>query len=74
MISRSKSAGFFLWGHYKANVCGRTLPVNQDDLVDRIAQAPATVTEEMLANCSENLLKKARKCIEVGGGHFEHLI
>ena len=65
---------FFLWGHYKANVYGRTLPENQDDLADRIAQATATVTEEMLANCWENLLKRARKYIEVGGGHFEHLI
>ena len=65
---------YFLWGHYKAVVYGRTLPENEADIMDRIHQATATVTEEMLVRTWQNVLKRARKCIEVGGGHFEHLL
>ena len=55
-----------------AVVYGRTLPENEADIMDRIHQATATVTEEMLVRTWQNLLK--RNCIEVGGGHFEHLL
>ena len=65
---------FFLWGHFKAIIYGRTLPANRNDLMDRINMAAATVTEELLERCWENLIVRAHKCIEVGGGHFEHLL
>ena len=65
---------FFLWGHYKAIIHGRTLPRNREDLMNRIVQTTDSVTEEMLANCWQNLLKRGRKYVEVGGGQFEHLL
>jgi hypothetical protein len=32
----------------------------------------AMVTPEMLQNVRSNLLKRARLCIQAGGGRFEH--
>lgn len=65
---------FFLWGHYKAVVYGRTLPANQEDLMNRIDRASESVTADMLECCMDNMLKRARTCIEVRGGHFQHLL
>jgi predicted kinase len=34
----------------------------------------AMVTPEMLQNVRNNLLKRARLCIQAGGSRFEHLL
>lgn len=65
---------FFLWGHVKTHVYGRNRPQDLEDLCARIHQAVDFVTEEMLHRTLNNLIVRARKCIEVGGGHFEQLL
>jgi hypothetical protein len=45
------------------------VPVNNlDTLRNRIRDAMAMVTPEMLQNVRSNLLKRARLCIQAGGG------
>ena len=65
---------FFLWGHVKGQVYSRDLPRDENDLRARINAAMATVTEDMLDSAVQSLIVRARKCIEVGAGAFEHLL
>ena len=65
---------FFLWGHFKTVVYGRSLPRDQADLMQRIEIAKATVTPEMLENCQANIIKRVRLCIENRGGHIEQCL
>jgi hypothetical protein len=64
---------FFLWGHVK-NLVYRVPVNNLDTLRNRIRDAMTMVTPEMLQNVRSNLLKRARLCIQAGGGRFEHLL
>jgi hypothetical protein len=64
---------FFLCGHVK-NLVYRVPVNNLDTLRNRIRDAMAMVTPEMLQNVRSNLLKRARLCIPAGGGRFEHLL
>jgi hypothetical protein len=64
---------FFLWGHVK-NLVYRVPVNNLDTLRNRIRDAMAMVTTEMLQNVRRNLLKRVRLCIQAGGGRFEHLL
>ncbi|KAL7289210.1 hypothetical protein TKK_0017150 [Trichogramma kaykai] len=61
---------FFYWGAIKGKIYISELRSEQD-LENRITQAAATITEEMLYYVRENFVKRLRKCIEQEGGHFE---
>lgn len=64
---------FFLWGHIKSQVY-RT-PVNsRAELQQQVERALQTVTQEMLQRCVSSFISRARCCIEMDGGHFEHLL
>lgn len=64
---------FFLWGHIKALVY-RTPVQNIQDLTNRIQNAAATVTPQMLTRVRENLVRRAQICLEVQGQHIENLL
>lgn len=64
---------FFLWGHLKSKVYNRTMPGDEDDLLARIQEATDTVTEEMILCAQQDIIERARKCVAVNGGYFEHL-
>jgi hypothetical protein len=65
---------FFLWGHLKSLIYRR--PINSEtDLGVRIQEAFVSVTEEMITNATtRSLLRRAQLCIQMNGGHFEHLL
>lgn len=64
---------FFLWGHIKCLVYAT--PVNDlADLRHRITEAVQTIDAEMLQRVQENIIRRARLCIAVGGGNFEQLL
>ncbi|CAH1383579.1 unnamed protein product [Tenebrio molitor] len=50
-------------------------PINSEaDLRVRIQEAFVSVTEEMITNATtRSLLRRAQLCIQMNGGHFEHL-
>jgi hypothetical protein len=51
-------------------------PINSEaDLRVRIQEAFVSVTEEMITNATtKSLLRRAQLCIQMNGGHFEHLL
>lgn len=64
---------FFLWGHLK-NLIYRQ-PINtEEELRNRIQQAFATCTPQMITDSKLSLLRRARLCVQMNGGHFEHLL
>lgn len=64
---------FFFWGHIKSHVYREPIQ-DRADLERRFEGAVVTVTPEMLGRCAQSLLRRARCCVEVNGGHFEHLL
>jgi hypothetical protein len=63
---------FFLWGNVKN--CVYRVPIDDlQTLYNRIMEALAMVRPEMLQHTKNNLLRRARRCIQVGGVQFEHL-
>ena len=63
---------FFVWGYVKTLVY-ETAPQNINDLQERICNACATVTPAMLRSVRTELHRRLQLCIDVGGGHIEHL-
>jgi hypothetical protein len=39
-----------------------------------VQEAFATITPEMVTNSKLNLLRLARLCLQMNGGHFEHFL
>lgn len=64
---------FFLWGHLKSIIYRYPLETIEQ-LRQRITEALQSVTPEMLERCYENLIKRARLCIEKNGGLFEQCL
>lgn len=66
---------FFLWGRIKSLVYV-TQPTSVEELREKIEQAFVLVKSdtEVLSKLKYNLRKRAIKCIEQGGGHFETLL
>ena len=48
----------------------------QEDLVARIPVATGVIRDmpEMLPRVRHDIIRRYKKCIEVGGGHIEHLL
>jgi hypothetical protein len=64
---------FFLWGHVK-NVVYKQPIYTEEQLRGCIQEAFATITSEMVINSKRSLLRWARLCLQMNGGHFEHLL
>lgn len=64
---------FFLWGYMKIEVY-KTPAESREDLINKINNAAAQVTPNMLERVLSNVQKRAEACINVAGEHFEHLL
>ena len=64
---------FFLWGHVK-NFIYRQPIDTEEQLRVRIEEAFASLTPQMILDSKLSLLRRARLCIQMNGGHFEHLL
>lgn len=66
---------YFLWGHLKTMVYGREINTREQliqriiDACDEIRNNPNVIRKAVL-----NLMKRADKCVEVGGFHFEQYL
>ncbi|KZC14904.1 hypothetical protein WN55_07873 [Dufourea novaeangliae] len=49
-------------------------PTTKKNMKQRIRDARASVTHEMLPNVRTTLMFRVNKCLQARGGHFEHLI
>lgn len=64
---------FFVWGYLKSKIYA-TQPESLDDLRNRIINECRQITPEMLRNVRERFEQNLFYCMEVNGGHFQHLI
>ena len=64
---------FLLWGFVKDKVYVFPLPANLSELRDRIRQAVAAATLDMLINVWEELAHRLNVCRVRNGAHIEHL-
>lgn len=66
---------FFLWGYLKSLVYAR--PVNNiDELRQRVEQACHQIraNEGVFGRVRRSLRRRCRACLEMQGGHFEHIL
>ena len=61
---------FSLWGYIKSKVYG-TRPQDLPTLEERIKNACASVTPEMLSDVGQACVKRWLDCYEKGGAHVE---
>jgi len=64
---------FFAWGYIKDQVY-QTLSNSRRDLMNRIQNAAANISPDMLCRVRESFLRRIVLCAEQGGGYFEHLL
>lgn len=64
---------FFLWGHLKELVYRTPCPTD-GDLVARLHAAVTVVDTPLLARVQAAIPRRAQACLEMRGGHFEHLL
>ena len=67
------SCDFYFWGTIKENVYANN-PHNLDQLKENITNTIRRITREELRAVSANVVKRAQKCIDVNGEHFQHLL
>ena len=65
--------GFFLWSFVKDKVCIPPLPANLPELRDRIREAVAAVTTDMLIDVWEEFAYRLDVCRVTNRAHIEHL-
>lgn len=63
---------YFFWGHIKEYVYHNPIN-NREKLEERIIEAIASITPEMIQNAGRNLIRRAQLCIQLEG-HFEHML
>lgn len=62
---------YFLWGYLKPKVYATDMQDNIEILKNRITDAIATVTPDILHNVYNEFRKRMEKCVDVGGFHVE---
>ncbi|KOC61830.1 hypothetical protein WH47_06168, partial [Habropoda laboriosa] len=64
---------FFLWGHVKSPACN-DIPTTAHKMQERIVHACNAIPAMMIDRTRKNFVFRIRKCLEVNGNHFEHLL
>jgi hypothetical protein len=67
------SPDFYLWGYLKNKVYFPA-PDNLASLKYNIENEIKKIKEETLIKVSNNMLKRAKLCLEADGNHFQHLL
>jgi transposase len=63
----------FLWSYTKNGIY-RNNPQTLDNLRTEIINRFATIDRRMLENVFENQVRRMQLCLDMNGGHFEHLL
>jgi hypothetical protein len=64
---------FSLWGHLRS-VVYQNRPRNIDELKEAISSECRKITKETLIRVKASFTQRIKKCLQVGGGHFEYLL
>lgn len=65
---------YWLWGHLQAAVYHRDAPNTKEELMDRITQAAASISQDTTAAAIDNLVCRLEAVVSEDGGHIEHLL
>lgn len=65
---------YFVWGFLKNKIYDKSMPTNQQDLRQRISDAFAKITPEMVAKATSQISRRIDLCIQQNGLHFEQLL
>ena len=66
-------ADFFLWGVLKEKVYSHN-PITLDQLKSLISQQLQTTDVSLCRNVCRSVRDRMAKCVQIEGGHFEHLL
>lgn len=64
---------FYVWGVIKAHVY-RTRPQTREECEQRIREGFLLLPPETIRRATKSVVRRAEKCIEVNGEHFQHLM
>ncbi|XP_071575472.1 uncharacterized protein [Temnothorax nylanderi] len=64
---------FFAWGFIRDQVY-KTLPMNRNELIERIRVASRDITPVTLSRVRQNFMRRVALCLENNGGHVEHVL
>nr|CAH7727295.1 unnamed protein product [Callosobruchus chinensis] len=66
---------YFLWGYLKSLVY-KTPVQNEEDLRNRIVDSCLIIknTPHIFERVRHSMIRRLNRCIEAGGGHFQHLL
>ena len=64
---------FFMWGYIKDQVY-KTPPTTKEDMKVRIREVFQNININVLSHVSRAFENRVHYCLEVAGGHFEHLL
>jgi hypothetical protein len=67
------SLDFFLWGYLKDRVYVSN-PQNLEELKLNINNEICNISTETLMKISDNMVRRNKLCLQVNGGHFQHLL
>ncbi|XP_025270745.1 uncharacterized protein LOC112639812 [Camponotus floridanus] len=67
------SPDFYLWGYIKSEVY-KEVPTSRENMMQRIRNACAKISPDVLRSCVRSMEVRINKCIEVEGRQFEHLL
>ena len=65
---------FFLWGFMKDRIFRDNPPHTIEELKIKITQAIEAIDAAMLKRVFRNKIKRVKRCLEVNGAQFEHLL
>lgn len=64
---------FFLWGYVKDEVY-KVPPTTKENMKDRITQVFRNINNNVLNEVSRSFQERLETCLDVNGGHIEHLL
>lgn len=64
---------FHCWGRMEHLVYDRRAPATVEELEERIEAAAVQLDQQHLFLATHSVVNRAEMCLNVGGGHFEHL-
>lgn len=64
---------FFIWGHVKNLIYINTFH-DVGELRQKVLEVFSSITNSQIKHCHRSIIKRITKCIELGGGHIEHVL
>ena len=64
---------YSFWGQCERQIALKK-PKGRDEIIRVVNEYAASLSEELIRSMTNNIIKRARLCVDQNGGHFEHLL